>query len=439
MKIFVPSLKISETDGFKSEFDIFKRKSYGESLYNLINNTDDELVLALDAPWGEGKSTFIQMWRGLLAEKTITNIYFDAFENDYQKDAFLAISSQLYELIEESDVETKTEFKDKALSVFNVVGRAGLRIGIRALTVGALDEIVLNSSADDVSEEASSLIDGLIEKQLTAAKGSRESLEEFKRYLSSLGEKLGKDKKLVFIIDELDRCKPKFALSILEAIKHLYSVPNITFVLVMNRKQIEESIRHEYGSRIDAEKYLQKFISIWTALPKPNEPSNSVIKTYIVNCLKEMGFEIKTSAHESTFTLFQDLAIHYDLSLREIEKSLTNYALIYNASKEVDLQLGYLCIAVYLSIIKTIHGDAFIKVSKANIQYKDLVIQTNLQDLKNSYWNHAEDHEIKWFLRYTLSTVEEADAMIKQLSSRSFHTPSHGAISYLLGLMSTFS
>ena len=83
MKLLVPPLKISATDGFHPDIDIFQRKAYGESLFNLINNTDDELVLALDAPWGEGKSTFIKMWRGLLAEKNVANVYFDALENDY--------------------------------------------------------------------------------------------------------------------------------------------------------------------------------------------------------------------------------------------------------------------------------------------------------------------------------------------------------------------
>ena len=52
MKLLVPPLKISATDGFHPDIDIFQRKAYGESLFNLINNTDDELVLDLDAPLG---------------------------------------------------------------------------------------------------------------------------------------------------------------------------------------------------------------------------------------------------------------------------------------------------------------------------------------------------------------------------------------------------
>ncbi|MBW9267991.1 MAG: KAP family NTPase [Candidatus Thiodiazotropha sp. (ex. Lucinisca nassula)] len=144
MKLLVPPLYLSANEGFTSELDIFNRKPFGESLLNLIQNTDDELVLALDAPWGEGKSTFIRMWQGLLAEKHVKHIYFDAFENDYQPDPFLAISSHIYSLIDKGDEESHKEFKQKATSALKVVGRAGLRIGIKALTAGVLDETIVS-------------------------------------------------------------------------------------------------------------------------------------------------------------------------------------------------------------------------------------------------------------------------------------------------------
>lgn len=93
MKLTVSPLEITEDEGF-SEKDIFKRKEFGERLANLIENTDGELVIALDAPWGEGKSTFIKMWQGHLKKKDngVHTIYFDAFANDHQSAPFLAIA-----------------------------------------------------------------------------------------------------------------------------------------------------------------------------------------------------------------------------------------------------------------------------------------------------------------------------------------------------------
>jgi predicted KAP-like P-loop ATPase len=422
MKLLVPPLKISENDGFKPELDIFNRKAYGQSLHNLITNTEDELVIALDAPWGEGKTTFIKMWQGLLNEnKMVANVYFDAFENDYQQDPLLAISSQLYALIDKKDKATQVEFKKKAMSALKVIGRAGLKVGIKALTAGALDETILEETGivDDASEETSDIVDKFIEQQLTKHEESKKSLNAFKNYLATLPEKLGDGKKLIFIIDELDRCKPKFALAILESIKHLFSVPHITFVLVMNRNQIEEAIRCEYGNGVEASKYLQKFVSVWATLPKPNDERNPVIKTYLRNCLKSMNYQVKTNANQDAINIFQELAIHYDLSLREIERSLTNFAILYNATDEGDLNSEYLVIGIFLCIIKVREPSVFQQLLRNGIDYEQLLVSANLKKLKSSWWAESEDHELKWFLKYNLSSESIAKDMVSALKNNS--------------------
>jgi hypothetical protein len=107
VKLIVPRVSISADYGFKPNIDIFRRKSFGENFLNLIQNTDDELLLVLDAPWGKGKSTFIRMWCGLLKQNDIPNVYFDAFESDYQSDPFLAISSHIYQLVDKDDEATQ--------------------------------------------------------------------------------------------------------------------------------------------------------------------------------------------------------------------------------------------------------------------------------------------------------------------------------------------
>lgn len=420
MKLLVPPLKIHENDGFRPDIDIFNRKAYGESLFNLINNTEDELVLALDAPWGEGKSTFIKMWRGLLAENKVANIYFDAFENDYQQDPLLAISSQLYALIDKKDDSTQAEFKKKALSALKVIGRASLRVGIKALTAGVLDETILEQTdnIEDASDEASDLIDNFIAKQLTKSEENSKSLLAFKEYLSTLGEKLGAGKNLVFIIDELDRCKPKFSLAILESIKHLFSVPHITFVLVMNRTQLEEAVKCEYGAGVDASRYLQKFVSVWTSLPKSNFDHQSLGNGYVRNCLKAMNFEIKTQAQHDAIGYIEELVNHYDLSLREVEKALTNFAIIYNATDDCNIISEYLTIAIFLCIIKVIKPEIYNKLSRKKIDYPELVKSADLTRLKAQYWDEQEEHPLRWLLKYNLSTEDEANELVASMKTQ---------------------
>ena len=364
------------------------------------------LVLALDAPWGEGKSTFIKMWRGYLKQEKVQSIYFDAFENDYQQDPFLAISSQIYQLIEQSDKSTQSDFKVKAVSALKVVGRAGLRIGIKALTAGVLDETVLEDTGN-TSGEASDLIDGFVASQLTKAEGNRQCLIAFKEHLGDLAEKLGNGKPVIFIIDELDRCKPKFALSILESIKHLFSVPNITFVLAMNRQQLEESVRCEYGNGVDASKYLQKFVSVWASLPKEKDKVNSSIKKYLRYCLRKVEFD-PNNKYKDDITIYENLATHYDLSLREIEKSLTSYAILNNSASG-NLNFDYSWISIFISIIKTTRPQIYSLLLNDKITYSELYREASLDTLTLGNWAKKPDgHPIRWLLNYLLTNDEKS-------------------------------
>jgi energy-coupling factor transporter ATP-binding protein EcfA2 len=115
MKLVIPPLIIEESDSFKN--DVLNRKAYGEALLNLVKSSSDELVISLDGRWGEGKTTFVKMWQGLLSESNIPNIYIDAFANDYLDDAFISGAGDITafgeENIEEDSGNKLSELKSK--------------------------------------------------------------------------------------------------------------------------------------------------------------------------------------------------------------------------------------------------------------------------------------------------------------------------------------
>lgn len=412
MKLTVPPIEIDPKEGFTSEKDIFRRKVFGENLINIVSNVNDELVLAIDAPWGEGKTTFIKMWRGMLSENDIKSIYFDAFENDYQQDSFLAIAAEIYSLIDENKEEEQKQFKKKTVSALKTLARVGLRVWIKTATAGILDETIFDktNTIKDISKEASDFVDSYVAKRLENAAQDKETLLDFKHSLEELAFSISNDKPLVFIIDELDRCKPPFALEILENIKHLYSVKNIVFVLIMNRSQIEESVKCEYGSGVEASKYLQKFVHVWASLPKNNNDGNYDVKKYLLDCLKRMNFQIETSEQQDGKKLYEELVAYYNLSLREIERSLTNYSLIHNM---IGRKLGYhyQLILVYLSIIKVIKPKSYQKLSNNSISYEQLISETLLEDIVDNWLKNYKSNEyiasLTLLLKYCLSSEKE--------------------------------
>lgn len=422
MRLTVPPLEIGESEGFSDEKDIFQRKAFGERLSKLIENSNGELVIALDAPWGEGKSTFIKMWRGYLRNENngVQTIYFDAFENDYQTTPFLALAGEIYNLIEESNEEEKSRFKDVTTSALKTVGRVGLRIGIKALTAGVLDETAFDvDTKKDISKEASGAIDNYVTSRLNAVSKDKRSIKEFKQYLEALPAKLpGNGKTITFIIDELDRCKPPFALEIVEVVKHLFSVPNMTFILVMNRSQIEASVRNEYGT-VDPSGYLQKFINLWISLPKNKGLyiDESDAKKYLHDCVKRMEMEAPNLHDRGWMKRFEVLVVHYNLSLREIERALTNFAFIRMGSPS-NLNDHYMWLTAYLSIIKVRYTEVYHLLATSQIEYADLVKKTNLNTLEERNWASSpasvESHYLKWLLRYYLSDEEQAGALLSE-------------------------
>jgi predicted KAP-like P-loop ATPase len=110
MRLFPKELEIAPGEGFTTEKDIFGRAGFGQQLTSIVSRVDAPLVILLDAPWGEGKTTFIKMWAGELKKRNIPSIYFDAFATDYQDNAFIALSSHI---IDELDVAAPSSAKSK--------------------------------------------------------------------------------------------------------------------------------------------------------------------------------------------------------------------------------------------------------------------------------------------------------------------------------------
>lgn len=274
MRILPVVPKIDDQTGLKDEHDLFKLRALADGMTNLVSVIDDPMVIAFDGPWGSGKSTFLRQWAGELRKKDFPVILFDAFENDYVSDAFAALAREIVELIDKKTgkQEVGTDLKKKAISVGKLLlksgGKIALKVGTRVATAGMVSDADIKDALDSAGEEVSEVYENYMEELLESPKKQKETIESFKKKLSELSRILCPAKEgeaqrpLVFIIDELDRCRPSFALELLEKIKHFMSVPNVHFVLGVNLEQLRESVKVEYGQSIDAQNYLQKFIML---------------------------------------------------------------------------------------------------------------------------------------------------------------------------------
>ncbi|MBC8270405.1 MAG: hypothetical protein H8E36_16830, partial [Rhodospirillaceae bacterium] len=322
MKLLVPKKVIADSDTFSSGKDLLDRENFATDLTDVLTSTSEGLVVGLDAKWGEGKTTFAKLWRNKLKADETKCIYFDAFENDYMSDAFYALTSLIHEIVKkEENRHLFNQLKENLTSLSKVVLKAGLKSGAKVLT----ENIAVKAGATFV-EELDNATTKYIDERFESSESDKKVVENFKVFLSSLHEKLETDKPIVFIIDELDRCRPNYAMEILETIKHFLSVPNISWILVMNRVQLEQSVSHLYGlDKESCHSYLQKFVQLWVTLPQSTGGIANKV-TYFRHCLNDMGL----THHYEDDSLEIHLINHYDLSLREIEQVLTNFAILEN-------------------------------------------------------------------------------------------------------------
>lgn len=239
-----------------------ERQKYSSVLTNIINSYPYGFVLALNNKWGTGKTTFVKMWEQELKNDDFQTLYFNAWENDFENNPLTALMGELKTLTTE---DTKPEFK-KTLKKASTLTKHIAPIIAKAIADRYIDTEGIKEAIVGVTEGLS----GVFENEVHEYEKKKKNISEFRESLGEFIANTNQGKPLIFIIDELDRCRPNYAVSILEQIKHFFSVPNIVFILSIDKEQLGNAIKGVYGSDdIDADEYLRRFIDLEYSIPEP--------------------------------------------------------------------------------------------------------------------------------------------------------------------------
>lgn len=251
--------------------DVIGRNKELNTFIGLLNSAKYNSFIAIDGKWGSGKSVFVKQieylnycdldaMEGRSTLHTDLNIdvvdkfqnkyltyYYNAWENDHHNDP---LQSLLFNLIGAFYSDAKIKGRAKAISKKAV--QSIFVSGVKALTKDIVD-------LNDISQVET--IDDLV-KEIT-------TIGERKQAVSKIVDSvLPDDKKLLFIIDELDRCSPDFAVKLLEIVKHYYNDDKIIFVISTNNSQLMHTVKKHYGVEFDGYGYLNKFYDLVFQLPE---------------------------------------------------------------------------------------------------------------------------------------------------------------------------
>ena len=238
------------------------REPYANILSSIVDSYAKGFVLAINGEWGVGKTTFVKMWMQKLKNEGHKTIYFNAWENDFVSEPMVGILGELKSLITTGTEKCFTSILEKAAEFSNKM--------IPALAKGIVKKYAGEEFADLIEKGAEATTD-LFKDEIKNYDKKKEGLQALRDDLYNLVAQNNGGKPVVFIIDELDRCRPDYAVEVLEKVKHFFSVQGIVFVLSIDKKQLGNSIRGYYGSEnINADEYLRSFIDIEYSLPEPS-------------------------------------------------------------------------------------------------------------------------------------------------------------------------
>lgn len=346
------------------EKNIIGRNTEIINFIRLLDSIKSNFSIAIDNDWGTGKTFFVKQAKMILDAyndhsydyelsnleriKNVIDIknidlhlavYYNAWENDNQKSPLLSL---IYEIIKVAKIDTN---------------KTDISINKEKIIKDGLSAIVKHFSGIDI-KELLKCVETEAKDIFKEIKGQKSTKEQVDNILNNLLLEHGE--RLVIFIDELDRCRPTFAVELLEQIKHYFDNDKITFVFSTNIKQLQYTIKKYYGEAFEAKRYLDKFFDLTVSL---NE----------VNVIEYFNFVNEDLRDDMYDYVCKEIVKEYNFTLRDIIKfTQINKICIENLRKNQNkyLYLNKSCnIYILISILSIMIG---LKIKRYD-QYEDFI------------------------------------------------------------------
>lgn len=335
-------VQVPPEDPFKE--DLLSRKQNAEVLTDFVASLAEPFVLAIDSPWGTGKTTFLRMWLQHLRNQGFHCLYFNAWENDFTESPIISLIGEVGAEIEAAKLGDKdnkvTEIYQKTKKAGAALLRAATPMAIKIVTSGLVD--LSGIKEGDIAKFA----EEIAKKEIEKYQADKKTIHHFREDLSKLvsvpaGAEGGQPKPVVFVVDELDRCRPPYAVELLEKVKHLFSVDGLVFVLAIDREQLGESVKTMYGSGMRADGYLRRFIDLEYQLPEPT-PEGFVRAQFYRLGIDQAFKAARSGDQERLEEALPPLFTLFGFSLRTQEQCFTQIGLIIRTTPPGHYLFAYL-------------------------------------------------------------------------------------------------
>ncbi|MDB4444275.1 KAP family NTPase [bacterium] len=219
--------------------DSLNREAYAKALAKVVDNCDTPMVIGLYGTWGVGKTSLMKQIEKNLDIERNRPIWFDPWMHQFDENPVLPLAHTILKSL------GKTE-REEGKKLLTIIASA---IG------SSLLKSTLGISADDIFK-----LGKMYEEERFQVRENRVRLRE---HFESLVQKAigtgNKKKRLVFFIDDLDRCMPNESLRLLEALKLYLNINGCIYFLGVDRIALEQNIKLCYSNNeLRHSEYLDK-------------------------------------------------------------------------------------------------------------------------------------------------------------------------------------
>lgn len=354
--------------------DTLKRNNYLYKFYDLLKCINSSCSICLDGAWGSGKTFFVKQAQLLLLsinpcidiqegkdainqnerntlikikyefEKKYQNIptvhypiYYDAWDNDNAEDPILSLVYAITKVLHSEGV-----FDEKS-EKWN-----GIKNTIKAI-VNATEvqySLPIESAKVSIKVKGENFLKALEQNKKSDLLVDFKKQDELRLLVDTFFNDILPERgdRLVIFIDELDRCKPTYAIKLLERIKHYFNQEKVTFVFSTNIKELNKTVCSYYGQGFSADRYLDKFFNLRLQLPKVD------VEQYF-NYLQVLNTFGKLES------ILEEVVLHTNLELREISRFISlyyfarNYYHGYNYPQKPENEAFNFCIDYILPLM----------------------------------------------------------------------------------------
>ena len=325
--------------------DEYNRKPIAENIIKLLKSDAVISPFVIDGSWGSGKTEFTYKLINLLKENLgdYKLIYIDAFKIDHADEPLVSLLASILELLPDDE----TSLRKKAIPAIRFGIKTVLKAGVGWVLRQEATEMV-DEFDTDIKKATDQAINASVDRLLKDHQKAFESIETLKQGLKEATS----DTPIIIFIDELDRCRPDFAIRMLEKIKHIFEAPNLQFVLIANKDQLRSSIKHCYGESIDSQKYLDKFIRFSLSLPHSSMNDRSEYYHYPVKHYFDLIKKSTSLEHYPRKSINHSEFVHRlfqvnQTSLREVETLVQHLEIFDTLSDHLHrLQVGPLLLII---------------------------------------------------------------------------------------------